>query len=247
MVHLVREERQDMATETNPIPHPPIVDKEEWLAERKKLLTDEKALTRQKDRVNAARRRMPMVKISKPYTFVGPEGTVSLLDLFDGKRQLIVHHFMFGPDWETGCPSCTCHINEIGDITELETLDTRYVIISRAPIEKLDAYKKEKNWSHPWYSSGDGDFNFDFEVSFKECVTDTDYNYAPRSQASEGEGPGMSVFFRIGDDVYHTYSVYARGLEPITDSYDFLDLTPYGRQQDFEDSPAGWPQKPTYG
>lgn len=236
-----------MANETTEIPHPPIGSQDEWLEARKNLLAHEKELTRQKDRVNAERRRLPMVKVTKEYTFDGPEGKVSLLDLFQDKRQLIVHHFMFGPDWEAGCPGCTGHVNAIGDLSSLEKRDTRYVIVSRAPLEKLNAYKKLQGWEFPWYSSGEGDFNFDFDVSFRAGVKDAEYNYAPRGREDEGEGPGMSVFFRIGDDVYHTYSVYARGLEAITDSYDFLDLTPYGRQEDFEDSPAGWPQKPTYG
>jgi len=236
-----------MSTETTATPHPPSVSQEQWLGERKKLLQHEKELTRQKDRVNAERRRLPMVKVEKEYTFEGPEGKVSLLDLFKGKRQLIVHHFMFGPDWEAGCPGCTGHVNAIGDISMLGERDTRYVIVSRAPLEKLEAYKNLKGWNHPWYSSGEGEFNFDFDVSFREGQIDAEYNYAPRGREDEGEGPGMSVFFRLGNDVYHTYSVYARGLEPITDSYDFLDLTPYGRQEDFEDSPPGWPQNPTYG
>ena len=236
-----------MAIETEQIPHPPVVSDEQWLEERKKLLAHEKELTRQKDRVNAERRRMPMAKVTKQYSFDGPEGKVSLLDLFDGKRQLIVHHFMFGPDWEAGCPGCTGHVDAIGDISSLDKRDTRYVIVSRAPLEKLEAYKKLKGWSYPWYSSGEGDFNFDFNVSFREGVKNAEYNYAPRGREDEGEGPGMSVFFRVDDDIYHTYSVFARGLESITDSYDFLDLTPYGRQQDFEESPPGWPQKPTYG
>ena len=236
-----------MTTETEQIPHPPIATQEEWLAERKKLLAHEKELTRQKDRVNAERRRLPMVKVTKNYTFDGPEGKVSLLDLFQGKRQLIVHHFMFGPDWEKGCRGCTGHVESIWNISTLEDRDTRYVIVSRAPLEKLEAWKKFKGWNRPWYSAGESDFNFDFNVSFREGQKDAEYNFGPRGEEGEGECPGMSVFFRIGDDVYHTYSVYARGLEPITDSYDFLDLTPYGRQEDFEESPAGWPQKPTYG
>jgi predicted dithiol-disulfide oxidoreductase (DUF899 family) len=236
-----------MAIETAEIPHPPIASEDQWLEERKKLLAQEKELTRLKDRVNAARRRLPMVKVTKHYTFEGPEGKVTLLDLFQGKRQLIVHHFMFGPDWEAGCPGCTGHVNAIGDLSSLGERDTRYVIVSRAPLEKLEAYKKLKGWEYPWYSSGNSDFNFDYNVSFQNGVKDAIYNYAPRGREDDGEGPGMSVFFRIGDEVYHTYSVYARGLEAITDSYDFLDLTPYGRQEDFEDSPEGWPQKPTYG
>ena len=236
-----------MSNVTDQIPHPPIVSQQVWLEGRKKLLAQEKELTRLKDRVNAERRRQPMVKVDKDYTFDGPEGKVSLLDLFQGKRQLIVHHFMFRPDWEKGCPGCTGHVNAIGNIDSLEKLDTRYVIVSRASLDKLEAYKKLKGWDRPWYSSNTSDFNFDFNVSFKAGDDDAIYNYAPRDETGEGEGPGMSVFFRIGDEVYHTYSVFARGLESITDSYDFLDLTPYGRQEDFEESPEGWPQHPTYG
>lgn len=229
------------------IPHPPIVSEDEWRAERLKLLVHEKELTRLKDKVNAERRRLPMVKVEKEYTFDGPEGKVSLLDLFQGKTQLIVHHFMFAPEWEKGCPGCTGHVDAIGDLSLLNERDTRYVIVSRAPLAKLETYKAQKGWSLPWYSSGESDFNYDYHVSFRAGEKDAQYNYAPRGREDEGEGPGMSVFFRIGDDVYHTYSVYARGLEPITDTYAFLDLTPYGRQEDFEDSPAGWPQRPTYG
>ena len=236
-----------METASGQVPHPPIVTEEEWLAERLKLLAHEKELTRLRDRVNAERRRLPMVKVGKEYVFQGREGKVILLDLFQGKRQLIVHHFMFGPDWEAGCPGCTGHVNEIGDLSTVTDRDTRYVIVSRAPLPKLEAYKNLKGWTLPWYSSGEGDFNFDFHVSFREGHSGAVYNYAARGREDEGEGPGMSVFFRLGDDVYHTYSVYARGLEPITNSYAFLDLTPYGRQEDFEDSPAGWPQRPTYG
>lgn len=236
-----------MTNEHESIPHPPIASREEWLELRAQLLAQEKELTRHKDRVNAARRRLPMVKVDKEYTFEGPEGTVTLLDLFQGKRQLIVHHFMFGPDWEAGCPGCTHHVSAIGDISSIEERDTRYVIVSRAPLEKLEAYKKLKGWNRPWYSAGEGDFNFDFNVSFKDGQPEAVYNYAPRGRDGEGEGPGMSIFFRLGNDVYHSYSVYARGLEAITDAYDFLDLTPYGRQEDFEDSPEGWPQRPTYG
>ncbi len=236
-----------MSTETDQIPHPPIVDFDEWHTRRMDLLKQEKELTRQKDRVNAERRRQPMIRVTKEYMFDGPNRKVSLLDLFEGKRQLIVHHFMFNPKWEKGCPGCTGHVDAIGKIDSLDRLDTRYVIVSRAPLSKLEAYKKLKGWDRPWYSAGEGDFNYDFNVSFKEGDKDAIYNFAPRGEETEGEGPGMSVFFRIGDEIYHTYSVFARGLESVTDSYDFLDLTPYGRQEDFEKSPEGWPQHPTYG
>lgn len=236
-----------MSNTTEQIPHPPIATAEEWHAERQKLLKLEKEHTRQKDRINAQRRRLPMVPVTKNYTFTGPEGPARLLDLFDGKRQLLVYHFMFGPDWEKGCPGCTSLIDATGRVGSLASCDSRYVLVSRAPLEKLEAYKKLRGWDLPWYSSGDGDFNYDYHVSFKAGDKDATYNFAPRGQEGEGEGPGISVFFRIGEDVYHANSVYARGLEGVTDPYSLLDLTPYGRQEDFEDSPEGWPQKPTYG
>jgi predicted dithiol-disulfide oxidoreductase (DUF899 family) len=179
-----------MATETDQIPHPPIVSAEAWLAERMTLLSHEKELTRQKDRVNAERRRLPMVKVTKPYTFDGPEGKVSLLDLFEGKRQLIVHHFMFGPDWEAGCPGCTGHVNAIGDISSLDKRDTRYVIVSRAPLPKLEAYKKLKGWSHPWYSAGEGEFNYDFHVSFREGERTPNTILRPGAERTRAKAPG---------------------------------------------------------
>ena len=213
-----------------PVPHPPIASAEDWQRQRDALLRKEKSLTRERDRLNAERRRLPMVKIGKPYEFDCPTGKKSLLDLFDGSRQLVVYHFMYGPDWEKACPGCTGFVNEIGDISMLKKRDTEFVLISRAPLAKLDAWKKEKGWSVPWYSSLESDFNFDFEVS-----------------DDKGEGQGISVFFHLGSDVYQTYRTGGRGVENATDSYALLDMTPYGRQEDFEDSPEGWPQKPTYG
>ena len=213
------------------IPHPPIVSAKEWDAKRSALLIHEKELTRQRDRVNAERRRLPMVKIEKDYVFEGPDGKMTLSDLFEGRRQLVVYHFMFGPDWEKGCPGCTGFVNEIGDLSALDKRDTTFALISRAPLSKLEAYKMEKGWSIPWYSSFGSDFNSDFHVTGPDG----------------GEGQGLSVFFQMDGGVYHTYSTYQRGVENLTDSYAILDTTPYGRQEDFEDSPPGWPQKPTYG
>ena len=212
------------------IAHPPIATRDEWLAARKTLLAHEKEVTKHYDRVSAERRRLPMVKLEKTYTFDGPEGKRSLLDLFDGHHQLIVYHFMFDPTWENGCDGCTGFVNELADLSMLPARDTQFVLISRAPLEKLQAYKARKGWERPWYSSFGSDFNYDFQVT-----TDT------------GETHGLSVFFRIDDDVFHTYSTYNRGTESLTDSYRLLDVTPYGRQEDWEDSPAGWPQHPTYG
>jgi predicted dithiol-disulfide oxidoreductase (DUF899 family) len=240
----------------NKIPHPPIVSRDEWLVERKKLLEHEKDLTKHYDRVNAERRRLPMVKIDKNYVFEGATGKQSLEDLFDGRRQLIVYHFMFDPTWDKGCPGCTGFVDALGDLSLLEKRDTTFVVVSRAPLAKLDAYKKQKGWTIRWLSSFGSDFNYDFHVTLDPKVVPAEYNYRNKEEMAaakghavqmEGEEHGLSVFFRLDDDVFHTYSVYARGTESITDAYRLFDTTPYGRQQDFEDSPPGWPQYPTYG
>jgi predicted dithiol-disulfide oxidoreductase (DUF899 family) len=234
--------------------HPQIVSRDQWLGERKKLLAHEKDLTRQYDRLNAERRRLPMVKVEKDYVFDGPDGKKNLKDLFDGRRQLIVYHFMFDPVWEKGCPGCTGYVNALGDLSLLDGLDTAFAVVSRAPFAKLGAYKADKGWSISWFSSFGSDFNYDFHVTLDENITPVEYNYRDKAEmearkgpnAMEGEEHGLSVFFRLNEDVFHTYSAYARGTESLTDAYRLLDMTPYGRQQDFEDSPPGWPQKPTY-
>ena len=215
---------------TQDLAHPPIATRDEWQAARKTLLAHEKEVTKQRDRVSAERRRLPMVKVEKTYTFDSPEGKRTLFDLFDGHHQLIVYHFMFDPAWEKGCDGCTGLVNEMGDLSMLLARDTQFVLISRAPLAKLQAYKASKGWDQLWYSSFGSDFNYDFQVT-----TDT------------GETHGLSVFFHIDDDVFHTYSTYNRGTESLTDAYSLLDMTPYGRQEDWEDSPSGWPQRPTYG
>ena len=215
---------------TQNLPHPRIATKEEWLTARETLLEHEKEVTRHHDRVNAERRRLPMVKIEKSYVFDGPEGKRSLLDLFGDKTQLIVYHFMFDPEWENGCMGCTGFVNDLGDLSELNVRNTQFVLISRAPLEKLQAYKERMGWERPWYSSFGTDFNYDFQVT-----------------TENGETHGLSVFFRMGDEVFHTYSTYKRGCESLSDIYRLLDVTPYGRQEDWEDSPSGWPQRPTYG
>lgn len=241
---------------TTTIPHPPIVLQAQWLAERKKLLAHEKELTKQYDRVNAERRRLPMVKLEKHYTFDSPAGKRSLKDLFDGQRQLIVYHFMFDPAWDKGCPGCTGFVNALGDLSMLKDRDTTFVLISRAPLEKLEKYRREMGWNRPWHSSFGSDFNYDFHVTLDPKIAPQEYNYRNKAEMEkavghpvqmEGESHGLSVFFRIDEDLFHTYSTYARGTELLTEAYTLLDVTPYGRQQDFEDSPEGWPQKPTYG
>lgn len=239
---------------TSEIPHPKIVSQDEWLAQRKALLANEKELTKHKDAVNAERRRLPMVKVDKEYTFEGPEGKKTLLDLFDGCRQLIIYHFMYDPEWEKGCGGCTYFVDALGKTSELGDRDTRFVLVSRAPLAKLEAYKSVRGWNVPWYSSYGSDFNYDFHATLDKNVAPVEYNYKSEAEmkekygsSPEGEEHGISVFFRLGEDIYHTYSVFARGTESITDFYSLLDITPYGRQEDFEDSPAGWPQKPIYG
>jgi predicted dithiol-disulfide oxidoreductase (DUF899 family) len=238
------------------IPHPPIVSRDLWLAERKKLLAHEKELTQHYDRINAERRRLPMVKLEKSYEFEGPQGKRTLNALFDGRRQLIVYHFMFDPGWDKGCSGCTGFVNALGDLSLLEKSDTTFVVVSRAPLAKLEAYKAEKGWRIAWFSSFGSDFNYDFHVTLDPKIAPVEYNYRNKDEMSavkgkpvllEGEAHGLSVFFRIDDDVFHTYSTYARGCESLTDAYRLLDVTPYGRQQDFEDSPPDWPQNPTYG
>lgn len=237
---------------TSTLAHPPVVSPETWLAKRKALLAEEKALTQQRDHVNAKRRRLPMVKLNKQYVFESPTGSTSLLDLFENRRQLIIYHFMFSPDREAGCPGCTGFVNALGDLSLLKECDTTFALVSRAPLAKLEPYKAKHGWNLPWVSSFGSDFNYDFHVTLDESVAPVEYNY--RSQPDLGESPfmkgenhGLSVFFRLDDDVFHTYSTYARGVENLTNAYSLLDVTPYGRQQDFEDSPPGWPQKPTYG
>ena len=239
------------------IAHPPIVSRDAWLVERKKLLAAEKALTKQYDEVNAQRRRLPMVKIEKAYSFDGPQGKASLVDLFAGRRQLIVYHFMFDPEWEKGCPGCTELVDSMGDLSKLAERDTTFVLISRAPLAKLEKYKHQRGWNRPWYSSFGSEFNYDFHATLDRDVVPLQHNYREEGELEKrkngepwffkGETHALSVFFRIDEDVFHTYTTFARGCESLTETYRLLDCTPYGRQQDFEDSPAGWPQRPTYG
>jgi len=234
----------------NETPQPRFASRGEWLIDRKRLLTQEKELTKHRDRVNAERRRLPMMKVEKDYVFDGPEGKQSLVELFDARRQLIVYHFMFDPEWDKGCSGCTGYVDALGDLSILNGRDTSFVLVSRAPLAKLTAYKTSKGWGFPWHSSFGSDFNYDFHVTLDESVAPIEYNYRDKTEMErpiEGEEHGLSVFFRTGSDVFHTYSAYARGTEGLTDAYSLLDMTPYGRQEDWEDSPPGWPQHPTYG
>ena len=226
---------------------PQVVSQEEWYAARKELLIKEKELTRQRDALNAERRRLPMVKIEKEYVFEGPEGKVGLLDLFEGRRQLIVGHFMFDPSWDEGCSSCSAGAAEISDglLDHLHIRDTTFVYVSRAPLEKIEAYKASKGWTFPWYSSYGSDFNYDFHVTLDRSVAPIEYNFQTMDDQDDTssditdeqsvEVPGRSSFLREGDNIFHTYSVYARGLETVGGSYYFLDETALGRQEEWEE------------
>ena len=230
---------------------PKIVDREEWLAARVALLEREKELTRLRDELNTARRELPMVEITKDYVLTGPEGEVRLLDLFEGRRQLIIYHFMFDPSWDDGCPSCTAGTDELspGLFEHLHTRDTSYAMVSRAPIEKLERWKAKQGWDVRWVSSHGTDFNIDFGVTVDEAAGGDTYNYRSRAEweamgsdffdsEQPFEMPGRSCFLQVDGRVFHTYSQYARGLEMTGGSYFFLDLTALGRQEDWEE-PAG--------
>jgi predicted dithiol-disulfide oxidoreductase (DUF899 family) len=227
---------------------PAIVSREEWLAARKELLAKEKELTRARDALNTERRRLPMVKVHKDYVFDTPEGGKRLADLFDGRRQLIVRHFMFDPEWDDGCPSCSAAADELSDglFEHLHVRDTTMVTVSRAPLHKLEDYKRRKGWSFPWYSSYGSDFNYDFGVTIDESRAPAQYNYRTRAEyqalgedwfepGTSTEMPGRSCFLQVDGKVFHTYSQYARGLEGTGGSYYFLDLTALGRQEDWEE------------
>ncbi|HEX4247036.1 MAG TPA: DUF899 domain-containing protein [Pseudonocardia sp.] len=228
---------------------PQVVSRQDWLAARKALLTREKELTRARDALNADRRRLPMVHVAKEYVFDGPDGKVSLLDMFGGRRQLMVGHFMFDPEWSDGCSSCSAGAEELspGLYTHLATRDTALVHVSRAPLHKIEDYKRRKGWTFPWYSSHGSDFNYDYAVTLDESVTPIQYNFkTPEEHRQAGvdhyvtdvqpsEQPGLSCFLRDGDSVFHTYSTYARGAEQLGGSYYYLDLTALGRQEDWEE------------
>jgi len=227
---------------------PKVVSPQEWRAARVALLADEKAMTRARDALSTKRRELPMVKVDKRYVFDGPDGKADLADLFEGRRQLIVGHFMFHPDWDDGCPSCTAGADEMSDghLDHLHARDTTFAYVSRAPLAKIESYKHRRGWTFPWYSSYGSDFNYDFHVTLDDSVVPAEYNFRTRAEFEqagtplykEGEQPielpGRSCFLREGDDVFHTYSVYARGLETIGGSYYMLDETALGRQEAWE-------------
>jgi predicted dithiol-disulfide oxidoreductase (DUF899 family) len=240
--------RATTAAEEDVMSLPKIATREEWLEARKELLIKEKELTNQRDQLNVERRNLPMVEITKDYVFDGPKGEARLIDLFEGRPQLIIYHFMFDPSWEDGCPSCTAGTDEIsaGFIEHLHVRETTYALVSRAPLEKLERWKAKKGWDLPWYSSFESDFNYDFGVTIDDSKTPNHYNFRTKAE-EEARGskffdyeqpfemPGRSCFLQVDGRVFHTYSQYARGLESTGGSYYFLDLTALGRQEDWEE------------
>lgn len=204
---------------------PQIVSETEWQTARDKLLAKEKALTRALDELAAERRRLPMVRIEKEYVFEGPAGTRGLADLFDGRRQLIVYHFMMAPGSQHRCPGCSSFADNIGHLAHLNARDTTFILVSPAPLSQIEPFQKRMGWTIPWYSSNGNEFNVD---------------------CGAGGGFGLSVFLRDGDNVFRTYFTTGRGVDRIRVDFNLLDLTPYGRQETWEDSPEGWPQDPPY-
>ena len=217
------------------MPNHPVVSREEWLAARADLLADEKRLNQLRDDLFRKRRELPWVRITKPYEFEGAHGRQSLTDLFGACSQLIVYHFMYGPDWAEGCPSCSFWADNFEGIPiYLAHRDATLVAISRAPYPKLAAYRERMGWTFPWYSSWGSDFNFDFQVSYtpEQIASGTaEYNYR-RTQVLE-ELPGISVLYRdTTGDLYHTYSTYSRGLDMVNGAYHYMNLLPKGRDED---------------
>ena len=208
---------------------PPIVSQAEWQTARDALLVKEKAHTRAGDALTAERRRLPMVKIDKDYVFEGPSEPARVVDLFEGRRQLILYHFMFDPKWEAGCEGCSMIVDGIGNLAHLHARDVSLVLVSRAPQTKLKPFQQRMRWAIPWYSSFNNTFNVDFG----------------RTRDGE-EKSGTSVFLRDGDNTYRTYFSTDRGDEQYMSTWKLLDLTPFGRQETWEDSPLGWPQTPPY-
>jgi predicted dithiol-disulfide oxidoreductase (DUF899 family) len=217
-----------------------VVSREEWLAARRAFLEREKAFDRERDALAAARRALPRVKIDKPYTFHAADGERSLLDLFEGRPQLIVYHFMLGPNKQEGCPGCSYVADNIAlGWQHFAARDTAFTLVSRAELPTLQAYKQRMGWTMPWVSSAGSDFNFDFGVSFRTDEDGRQYNYGS-GQPGAGDRPGLSCFSREGDDVFHPYSTYSRGLDMLLSTYNYLDLTPLGRHEGELEYPMAW-------
>jgi predicted dithiol-disulfide oxidoreductase (DUF899 family) len=223
-----------MASTVTELEHPKVASHSEWLEARKAFLAKEKEFTRLRDELSHQRRELPWEKVEKQYTFDGPNGNKTLADLFEGRSQLMIYHFMFGPGWKEGCPSCSYLADHFdGAAIHLSHRDVTLAVVSRAPIAEIEAFKKRMGWRFPWASSFGSDFNYDYHVSFtpEERAGKVNYNYEQMQFPSE-EAPGLSVFFRDpSGEVFHTYSSYARGLDIFVGTYNFLDHVPKGRDE----------------
>ena len=220
-----------------------VVSQAQWVAARKKLLAKEKEFTRLRDELSRERREMPWEKVEKKYVFEGSKGKEALGDLFGGKNQLIIYHFMFGPGWKEGCPSCSFLADGFDSAAvHLAQRDTAFAVISRATLPEIQAFQKRMGWKFKWLSSNASDFNYDFQVSASKQDIESgksEYNYGPSKFPSE-ERPGLSVFYRKDGEIFHTYSSYARGLDILLPTYNFLDLTPKGRNEEGLPWPMAW-------
>jgi predicted dithiol-disulfide oxidoreductase (DUF899 family) len=215
--------------------------REDWLAARHELLNAEKDLTRRGDEVARQRQALPWVKVEQDYRFTTKDGEASLRDLFGGRSQLLVYHFMLGPEWGEGCPSCSALADGFsGSVSHLENHEVAFVVVSRAPLQEILAYKRRMGWEFPWVSSFGSNFNYDFHVTIDPALAPVEYNYRDQVQLEaenvawrdwSGEQPGMSSFARDGDDVFHTYSAYARGLDALWTMWQWLDRAPLGRNE----------------
>jgi predicted dithiol-disulfide oxidoreductase (DUF899 family) len=227
---------------------PQVVSRSDWNAQRRALLELEKAATHARDVLNAARRSLPMVRIDKQYVFEGAHGSRSLSELFDGQSQLIVCHIMFHREHGEACAGCSFSVDNLPHLSHIRARDTALVLVSRAPYPELAAFKARMEWGAPWYSSFGSDFNYDFHATTDEAVAPVEYNYRDKATLErlrqvyhvKGEQPGVSVFLRDADAIYHTYSTYGRGLELMLTTYNYLDLTPFGRGE-------GWGGMPNVG
>ena len=221
-----------------------IASREEWLEARKALMAREKEFTRSRDRLNEERRALPWVRVDKNYVFEGVAGPVALGDLFDGRSQLVVKHFMFGPEWEEGCPGCSLLCDQVdGARQHFEHNDVSFVAISRAPIAKLEAYRKRMGWTFRWVSSASSDFNFDYHISFPNGTRKRGvfYNFEERPDPGTDELTGVSVFYKYDDGaIYHTYSTYGRGGEVFLPVYGWLDIVPKGRNETKKGNLMDW-------
>jgi predicted dithiol-disulfide oxidoreductase (DUF899 family) len=227
------------------MPNHQVVSRDAWIDARRAFLAKEKEVSRLNDELSRRRRELPWVKVDKNYTFDTPARKKTLADLFAGRSQLIVYHFMFGPGWSQGCPGCSYLMDHIdGAIPHLNARGVTFVAASRAPLAQIQAFQKRMGWRFPWVSSGASDFNYDYHVSFTKAqlaMGSVDYNYREKENSTMEDMPGLSVFFKDENgDIFHTYSTYDRGLDPLVGTYRYIDLTPMGRHEEDLPFPMSW-------